>query len=67
MGYHTDKLPEVRAELLSEEGGYEIYCMQFEVLEGLYMTGLFFKDSGAHEFCLDDAPIQGLIDNIKIE
>ena len=46
VNYHVDKLPSVETHLLSEEEGYEIYRMQFEILDGLNMTGLFFKQSG---------------------
>ena len=35
--------PAATAELLSREDGYCIYRMQFEILEGLNMAGLFFK------------------------
>lgn len=34
------------SELLSAENGYSIYRMSFEVLEGLKITGLFFKHEG---------------------
>ena len=40
-------LPEIVSEKLSEEDGYSVYRMQFEILEGLKMTGLFFKADGA--------------------
>jgi len=43
--HQTDRLPRVQTELLSKEEGYEIYRMQFEILEGLNMTGLFFKQN----------------------
>lgn len=43
VNYKTDSLPKVTAEKLSEEDGYEIYRMQFEILDGLKMTGLLFK------------------------
>lgn len=45
-GYETNGLPEVVSEKLSQEDGYCIYRMQFEVLEGLKMTGLLFKADG---------------------
>ncbi len=41
-----DKLPKVKSELLSSEDGYKIYRMQFEILDGLFMTGLFFMQDG---------------------
>ncbi len=41
---HTAKgLPNVKSEKLTDEDGYSIYRMQFEILDDLYMTGLFFK------------------------
>lgn len=42
-GYTNDQAPNVITEKLSEENGYNIYRMQFEILDGMYMTGLFFK------------------------
>lgn len=47
--YHTDKLPAVKSKLLDEEDDYKVYRMQFEFLEGLNMTGLFFKLNGDNE------------------
>lgn len=41
----ADKLPGVEVHLLAEEEGYEIYRIKFEILDGLNMTGLFFKQS----------------------
>ena len=38
-----NSLPDVISEKLSDEDGYSIYRMQFEILDGLKMTGLFFK------------------------
>ncbi len=46
VDYKADKLPEVTSQMLSEEDGYTIYRMQFEILDGLKMTGLFFKADG---------------------
>lgn len=43
VDYETSGIPEVITKRLSEEEGYCIYRMQFEILEGLRMTGLFFK------------------------
>lgn len=34
------------SEKLSTEDGYSLFRMQFEILEGLKMTGLFFKADG---------------------
>ena len=45
VNHCVDKLPGVEAQPLAEEEGYEIYRMQFEILDGLNMTGLFFKQS----------------------
>jgi len=45
VGYEDDFLG-VETELLSQEDGYSIYRMQFEILKGLKMTGLFFKQNG---------------------
>lgn len=44
--YETNGLPKVISEKLSDEDGYSIYRMQFEILKGLKMTGLFFKVDG---------------------
>lgn len=44
VDYEVSSLPKAEAELLSEEEGYEIYRMQFEILDGLKMTGLLFKE-----------------------
>ena len=38
--------PEPTCETLSEEDGYTIYRMHFPVLEGLTMSGLFFRQHG---------------------
>ena len=43
VGVDLNKIPVVTAEKLSHEDGYEIYRMQFEILDGLKLTGLFFK------------------------
>jgi dienelactone hydrolase len=41
---HTaNGLPSVRTETLSKEDGYTVIRMQAEILDGLWMTGLFFK------------------------
>ncbi len=37
---------EVKSEKISAEDGYSIYRMRFEILPGLWMTGLFFKMDG---------------------
>ena len=41
----SNTLPKVIEEELSMQGKYTIYRMQFEILDGVYMTGLFFKTS----------------------
>lgn len=46
IDYKPDKLPDVTSQMLSIEDGYTIYRMQFEILDGLKMTGLFFKADG---------------------
>ena len=44
LAYSNDCFsPECIVEKLSQEEGYSIYRMQFEILEGLKMTGLFFR------------------------
>ena len=43
VDFCADELAKVETELLSHENGYKIYRMQFEILEGLKMSGLFFK------------------------
>ena len=40
VGYDKTFLPKVSCEKLSEEDGYTIYRMQFEILKGLKMAGL---------------------------
>lgn len=39
----TAEIPKVTSEKLADEDDYEIYRMQFEILDGLPMTGLLFK------------------------
>ncbi len=39
-------IPAVKTQKLSEEDGYTVYRMQFEVLDGLVMTGLYFEIHG---------------------
>ena len=46
VDHKASGLPEVISEKLSDEDGYSIYRMQFEILPGLKMTGLFFKADG---------------------
>ena len=46
VDYQADGVPDVTMAKISEEDGYEIYRAQFEILEGLTMTGLFFHADG---------------------
>lgn len=39
-------LPSVTEEKLAEEDGFDVYRLQFSVLDGLVMTGLFFRADG---------------------
>lgn len=39
-------VPAATAELLSEEDGYTIYRMQIEILDGVRMQGLLFRQNG---------------------
>lgn len=43
IDYENEELPPCKSELLSEEDGYNIYRMQFEIMEGIEMSGLLFK------------------------
>lgn len=43
VDHETADLPTVSAEQLTLEDGYCIYRMQFDILDGLKMTGLFFQ------------------------
>ncbi len=42
-----ENVPKVKEEFLADEGEFSIYRMRFEVLDGLYLTGLFFKHNDA--------------------
>lgn len=42
----TSGLPSVKSVKLSEESGYSIYRMQFEIFDGVNMTGLYFRING---------------------
>ena len=47
VDHETKGLPTVAScEKLSEEDGYTLYRMGFEILDGLVMTGLFFRRDG---------------------
>lgn len=39
----AETMPNVISEKLSEEEKYTVYRMQLEILEGVYLSGLFFK------------------------
>ena len=45
VNYENNLELNVKTEKLSDEGDYTIYRMQFEILKGLYLTGLFFKQN----------------------
>ena len=47
--HKTTGLPSATSELLAKEDGYNIYRMQFEILDGLKMGGLFFKWNGEEQ------------------
>ena len=38
-----DELPSVEIKKLSDEDGYSIYRMEFDIIDGCILTGLFFK------------------------
>lgn len=42
----TEGIPAIRKEKLSDESGYSVYRMHFEVLDGLIMSGLYFEMNG---------------------
>lgn len=46
VDYAADCPPQAKTEKLSEEEGYTVYRVTFEILEGLKLTGLFFKADG---------------------
>lgn len=46
IDHHAEALPRVRSQKLSDEGGYSIYRMHFEILDGVNMSGVFFKMRG---------------------
>ena len=45
VSHQKEGLPNVTAEKLSDEDGYCIYRMSFEVIDGLIMSGLFFRQN----------------------
>ncbi len=46
VDYEPEQLSEPKSEKLVEEDGYSVYRMQFEILKGVFLTGLFFKVEG---------------------
>lgn len=46
VGYDKSEEVKYSSEKISDEEGYSIYRMRFEILEGLQLTGLFFKADG---------------------
>ena len=46
VGYEKEGLPSVQSEKLSDEDGYSIYRMHVEILPGVMLTGLFYKQNG---------------------
>ena len=47
VGCDTKDICPVKTTKLSDEDGYSIYRMRFEILDGLEMTGLYFEVHGA--------------------
>ncbi|MBQ7794010.1 MAG: dienelactone hydrolase family protein [Clostridia bacterium] len=43
VGYKAESIPEPSMQKLADEDGYSVWRMEFEILEGLKMSGLFFK------------------------
>ena len=50
VGHSDESVPEAGIEKLSDEAGYTLYRMQIEVIEGLRLTGLFFKNNNDELF-----------------
>jgi len=46
FGYEGEVLSSPKTEKLSDEDGYSVYRMQFEIVKGVFLTGLFFKVNG---------------------
>ena len=46
IGQSDAELPKVSSEKLSDEDGYTVYRMRFEILDGVMLSGLFFKADG---------------------
>ena len=49
VDFQSLRIPVPKSEKLSEEAGYSVYRMQFEILKGLTMTGLLFKADGGKQ------------------
>ena len=43
IDHHTESLPYTVTEKLTEEETHTVYRMQFEILDGLMMSGIFFR------------------------
>ena len=43
VGFDGAEMPEPKSELISNEDGYDVYRMHFEVLEGFTVSGILFK------------------------
>ncbi len=46
VGYKTSSLPEVKSTKLADEEEFEIFRLEFNIIEGVWMSGLFFKIRG---------------------
>lgn len=49
VDYQGDGVAVQKNQKLSDEEGYSVYRMQFEILKGVTMTGLFFKADGGKQ------------------
>ena len=46
VDYEKGGIPNAESEKITEDDEYEVFRMKFEILEGLHMTGLFFRAKG---------------------
>ncbi len=46
VNHCDDSIPNVTSKLLSEEDGYSIYRMSFEILDGVELSGVYFRMNG---------------------
>lgn len=46
IGHTADALPNIVTKMLAQEETYAIYRMHFEILDGLWMSGIFFESKG---------------------